>query len=53
MFAIRTGFKNNAPVERLIVSDCYNAGTVYIIAQNAPGITYGGLFGVYSDMYIT
>jgi hypothetical protein len=52
LFAIRDGFVNNAPVERLIVSDCYNAGTVYIIAQLAPNFTYGGLFGAFNDMYI-
>ncbi|MDR1638721.1 MAG: S-layer homology domain-containing protein [Clostridiales bacterium] len=52
LFAIRTGLKTNEPEQLLIVSDCYNAGNVYIISQLTPGVTYGGLFGVYNEMAI-
>jgi hypothetical protein len=30
LFTLRTALDTNEPVQKLIVSDCYNAGTIYL-----------------------
>ncbi|MDR1320400.1 MAG: hypothetical protein LBK56_03095, partial [Gracilibacteraceae bacterium] len=45
--------QNGQPVKQLIVSDCYNAGTVNIVGIAASYNSVAGLFGAVSDDYLT
>jgi hypothetical protein len=48
LFVLRPAFKNNDPVQPLIVSDCYNAGTIYVVTTTNSRLTSyqgGGLLG--------
>jgi hypothetical protein len=44
LFTLRTGLQAGEPVQKLIVSDCYNAGTVYGVGVSG-SVYFGGLIG--------
>ncbi|MDR1219876.1 MAG: FIVAR domain-containing protein [Treponema sp.] len=42
---------NGEPIKQVIVSDCYNAGTVNIVGTTASANSVAGLFGATTDNY--
>jgi hypothetical protein len=44
LFSLRAELSPNEPVQKLIVSDCYNAGTVFSIGTSG-GVWNGGILG--------
>jgi hypothetical protein len=52
LFSIRSGITLSTPVDLITVSDCYNAGTMTVVAQALPSDSHGGLFGVWPTQYL-